>query len=124
MAVGELHQRVDMFIDKKDRLALGFEPLEACPNFVADQWRQTFGRFVENEKLWVGHQAAADRKHLLLAAGKFVAHVAAPLGQDREQPIDIVEAPARPSEARGSSRNQVFLDIERRKNMPTLGHET
>ena len=45
------------------------------------QRRQALGRFVEDEELRVGHQAAADRQHLLLAAGELVAHVAAALGE-------------------------------------------
>jgi hypothetical protein len=34
----------------------------------ADQRREAFGGFIEDQEFWIGHQRAADRQHLLLAA--------------------------------------------------------
>ena len=36
----------------------------------ADERRQALGRLVEDQQLRIGHQRAADRQHLLLAAGE------------------------------------------------------
>ncbi len=66
---------------------------EAAPDFVADQRRQSFGRFVENEQARVGHQRAADRQHLLLAAGEKIGHRAGALGEARKQRENLCERP-------------------------------
>ena len=46
MAVGEFEQRVDMFVDQENGLALGFQPFEARPDLVADERRQALGRLI------------------------------------------------------------------------------
>ena len=43
---------------------------QAAPDLGADQRRQAFGRLVEDQQPRIGHQRAADRQHLLLAAGE------------------------------------------------------
>ena len=50
----------------------------------------TFGakperRLVQQQDLRIGHQRAADRQHLLLAAGQGARDLAEPLPQPREQ---------------------------------------
>src|SRR5262245_37613891 len=91
--VGELHERGEMLVDEQDGLALRLQAGEALPDVEPDERREPLGRFVEDEQLWIGHQCAADRQHLLLAAGQLVAHVAAPL---RELGKEIVDARERP----------------------------
>src|ERR1043166_9729205 len=68
MAVGQPDQSTDILVDHQDGLALALEPRQAAPDFLANQRRQAFGRLVEDQELGVGHQGAADRQHLLLAA--------------------------------------------------------
>ncbi len=122
MAVGELRQRADMLVDDEDRLALGLEPREAFPDLGAHQRREPLRRLVEDEQLRIGHQRAADRQHLLLAAGELIAHVALALGKLRKEIEHARKRPAR-AVARSSSRDQVFGDGERRKDLPSLRHQ-
>ena len=48
---------------------------------IDDDRRQAFGRLVHDQQARIGQQRAADRQHLLLAAGELGAAVAAALGQ-------------------------------------------
>src|SRR5260370_40526812 len=68
MAVGDAGQRREVLVDDQDGEAERLEAREAAPDLGADQRRQALGRFVEDEEARVGHQGAADRQHLLLAA--------------------------------------------------------
>src|SRR5258708_16995242 len=68
MAVGDAGERREVLVDDEDGEAKRLEAREAGPNLGADQRRQTLGRLVEDEKARIGHQGAADRQHLLLAA--------------------------------------------------------
>ena len=61
-----------MRIDRPSRLRAA-SPL---PDLLADQRRQPFRSLVEHQQLRIGHQGAADRQHLLLAAGDLVAEIA------------------------------------------------
>ena len=54
-----------------------------------------FGRLVEDKQPRIGHQRAADRQHLLFAAGELVAHAGVALGKPRKQGIDRIERPLR-----------------------------
>ena len=107
----------------KNGLTFGLELLEACPDLVADERRQPFGRFVQDQQLRVRHQAASDGQHLLLAAGEFIAHVAASFGENGKHLVDVFEPPARWAETSGCGRNQILLDAERRKDLTAFGHE-
>ena len=49
-----------------------------------DLRREAFRRLVHQQHARIGHQRAADREHLLLAAGKIGRHLRAPLGEPRE----------------------------------------
>ena len=62
--------------------------------FIDDDRRQTFERLVEQHDARIEHQRAADREHLLLAAGELIAEIAPPLGEPREQRVDLVGGPA------------------------------
>ena len=85
MAVGDRDQRLDILVDHQDRLAGLLQPRQALPDFLPDQRRQTFGRLVENEQPRIGHQRAADRQHLLLAAGQQIAHLVGAFREARKQ---------------------------------------
>ena len=56
---------------------------ERAPDLFANERRQSFGGLVEEQQPRVGHQGAADREHLLLAAGELAARM-------------LPRAPARP----------------------------
>ena len=72
----------------------------------------------------VGHQRAADRQHLLLAAGELVAAVAAPLGETREQLEHALQRPPAPPVASRPRRHDQVLDHRQRgEDAAPFGHE-
>ena len=121
--VGELHQSAEVLVDDQDGLAFVLQACETFPDVEPQHRRQPFGCLVENEQLGICHQGAPDRQHLLFTPGQLVAHVLPPSGELGKKIVDRVERPARGREARGRGRDQVFLDGERRKDLPALGHE-
>ena len=78
---------------------------DGAPDLLGDQRRQPLGRLVDEDQVGVGHQRAADRQHLLLAAGELVAAVAAPLGEAREQRENPLQRPPAPPVAPGRRRH-------------------
>src|SRR5208282_6331116 len=62
------------------------------------------------------HQRAADRQHLLLAAGQLPAHIAAPL---LEAGKELVDAPRRPGTSDRHS-GQVLFDGQRAEDVALL----
>jgi len=96
--VGELEQRAEMFIDNENSLTFGFQPREALPNLEPQQRRQPFGRLIQDEQFRVRHQRATDRQHLLLAAGQFMAHVAAAFRKWGKEIVDALQRPPRQRE--------------------------
>src|SRR5262245_23862853 len=120
--VGQLQQRGEMFVDEQNGLALRLQARKAFPDFKPQQRRQPLGRLVEDEQLGIRHQGAADRQHLLLAAGEFVAHVAAPLRELGKKIVDPLERPSRHGKARSRGRDQILLDGEGGKDLPALGN--
>src|SRR5262245_64592356 len=75
VAVREPDEPLDVLVDHEHRLAGGAELRKAAPDLLPDERRESFGRFIEDEEMRVGHQSAADGEHLLLTAGELVAHV-------------------------------------------------
>ena len=71
---------------------------ERPQQFLDDDRRQPLGRLVQQQHLRVERQRAADRQHLLLAAGELVAEIVAALLQPRKHLVD----PARPSTVRAA----------------------
>ena len=72
----------------------------------------------------VGHQRAADRQHLLLAAGELLAAVAAPLGEPREQREHPLQRPPAPPVApRPRRHDQVLAHRQGGEDAAPLGHE-
>ena len=66
---------------------------ERPQQFLDDDRRQPLGRLVEQQNLGIEGQRAADRQHLLLAAGELVAHVGGALGEARKHHVDGGERP-------------------------------
>ena len=58
---------------------------------VDDHRREAERRLVEQQQLGLRHQRAADREHLLLAAGQRPALLLLALLQAREERVDAVE---------------------------------
>ncbi len=83
--------------------------------------REPFGRLVEDEQLRIGHQCAADREHLLLAAGKLVAHVGAALGEAREEVVDAGSVHRASPCLAAAVSDQVLLHGQSRKHIRPSG---
>ena len=118
-AICDRSQLFERFVDHEDREALGLERADAGPDFLPHDRGEALGRLVEDQKARIGHQRAPDREHLLLAARKRARALAEALAQSRKQRDDAGTVPS--AGARGD--HEVFLDIERRKDAPTLGDE-
>ena len=58
---------------------------ERREQLLDDDRRETLERLVEQDDARIEDQRAADREHLLLAAGELVAEIAPALGQPRKQ---------------------------------------
>ena len=68
-----------------------------------DRRREALGRLVHDQQPRVEQQRAADREHLLLAAGELRAAVPAALGEAREQLVDARRASSGRSPRRGAT---------------------
>ena len=112
-------------------------PRTSCPaarsvstvsNSAVDEHRcQPERRFVEQHDAWLGHEAAADRQHLLLAAAQRVGALAAPLAEPREEGQHVVESVgdvASPAADRVRTEQQVLDDGHRAEQLASLRHET
>src|SRR5258705_2715477 len=66
--VRDAGERAHVLVDEQDRLATRLEAFHAAPDLGPDERRQPLGRLVEDQQSRAGHQRAADRKHLILAA--------------------------------------------------------
>ena len=91
------------------------------PDFTQDQRRQSFGRFVEDQEVRIGGQRAADREHLLLAAGKLLAAVIETLAQPREGIENPFERPiVAPAGTGARSHQQILAHRKIRKDRTAL----
>src|SRR5687768_11739927 len=75
VAVGELDQALDVLVDHQDGLPSAAQALEAFPDLLAHQRRESFSRFIQYQEVRIRDQGPADGEHLLLAAGELVALV-------------------------------------------------
>src|SRR4030095_10337655 len=100
--VGDARQSGHVLVDDQDRLAPRLEVFHATPDLGADERREPFGRFVQDEQARVRHQCAPDREHLLLAAGERAAE-AARTGRELRKQLEDELAPPR-GRARGPAR--------------------
>src|SRR5690242_992301 len=124
MSVGKTDQGADVLVDHQDRLAFGLEPPQARPDLLADEGRQTFRCFVEDQEPWICHQGATDREHLLLAAGKLVAAILPAFGQTREEAEHALERPGIALFATiGRGRDQILTHRQVGKDLPALWYQ-
>ena len=77
------------------------------------------------ENLGIGHQAAGDRHHLLLAAGQRAGLLALALGKPREQREDLIEAIGISARRTFGKRAhfEIFGDAHGREQLPALRHQ-
>src|SRR5262249_41719539 len=123
VAIREPDESLDVLVGHEQRMPGGAELVKASPDLLPDEWRESFGCFIQDEEMRVGHQSAADGEHLLLTPGELVAHVLRARRETREEPIYPRERP-RIARAAAVARegHEVLAHREVRKDLPALGH--
>src|SRR4051812_47338531 len=121
LALGHRGRHGQVLLDHEDRQAVAREPLERLDQHLDDRRREPLGRLVHDQEPRVGEQRAADREHLLLAAGELHPAVPAPLGQTWEQLVHGIRRPALIAAPR-RRHPQVLVDGQRREQPPPLRH--
>src|SRR5690348_568399 len=107
--------------DQRGDAALAYFADDA-PDFAHDLRCESLRRFVEDQKLRVRHQRAADREHLLLAPRKLVAAGRNPCTQSRERVEHALVRPAGAPIARRTRRKKkVLAHAQVRKDAAALG---
>src|SRR6202035_3713101 len=85
-----------VLFDQQQRDAFGIEAHYQSEQLLDQERRQTERGLVKNEQSRLGHQAPADRQHLLLTAGQGAGAWRVPLGKsrkDREHALAIMASP-------------------------------
>src|SRR2546423_5274091 len=118
--VGHACERAQVLVDEQDRQPGALQPLDRAVDLDADERREPFGRFVEDQEARIGHQRPADRQHLLLAAGELVAIVALARLELRKEREDFLQRPF----ALRRGRDEVLAHGEVREYLPSFGHQT
>ena len=115
-AIGHVDRDAEVLLDQQHRdLALGGQPAQRGHHLLDDDRREPFGGLVHHQQARLEQQGAADRQHLLLAAGKLRAAMALALCQPREHGIDALHVtPPRCHEA------QRLVHRERGPHAPPL----
>src|SRR5213083_337902 len=120
--VGDPRQRGQVLVDQQDRLSARLEVLEAAPDLRPDERGEPLRRLVTDEQARVRHEGAADREHLLLAAGERAPEDALPGRELGEEVEDLLDRP-RVGVAVRRGRDQVLTHREVREDLTALGHE-
>src|SRR5262249_20327536 len=79
--VGEVEGELDVLLDQHDRLPLGLELRDGAADLGHQLRREPFGGLVHQQHARVAHERAADREHLLLAAGQRAGELGVALGE-------------------------------------------
>src|SRR6516165_6596455 len=91
-AVGQPENLLRVLLDNDgaDSRAAGNDA-DRLQKFLDDDRGEPFGRLVQEQHLGIEGECPADRQHLLLAAGKLIAEIAAPLFQPGKHLVDLVD---------------------------------
>ncbi len=90
-AVRDRERLHDVLLDQQDRQPFGIQPADQREHLLDQQGGEAERRLVEDQELGLAHQAAADRQHLLLAAGQGSCRLRPALLEAREDRDDMVE---------------------------------
>ncbi len=113
----------DVLLDEDDAGAAGLDARQRLVDVADHDRREAEADLVAQQQARVRHQRAADRGHLLLAAGERGAGLMPPLLEHREQREDRLDRPGPGHGAAVGADQQVLLDGQRRKQPPALGHQ-
>ena len=122
--VGDIERALRVLLDQQHRhLHLVAQFCDHLIDPVDDQRREAQRRLVERQQHGIRHQRAADRQHLLLAAGHVACDLVAPFEQAREQREHFFAPLARLRCGLGVAAHlQVFVDGQRRKHAAAFRH--
>src|SRR5690242_1410605 len=114
---------LDILLDDENCQPFGANASDQLEQFLYDQWSETRGRLVHQQEPRPRHQRAANRTHLLLAAGERAGGLGSPLSQLWKELINPSKlfgkmAPRRWNEG---ADPQVVLHAELGKQTPVLG---
>src|SRR5438067_2077195 len=70
VAVSDRLREAEVLLDEQDGKAFLLEPPDGAADLLHDDGRKALGRLVQHQEARSGAQDAADRQHLLLAAGE------------------------------------------------------
>src|SRR3546814_10314280 len=102
--------RAEVLLHQNDGESLLLQLRDRPADLLDDDRGEALGRLVEQQQPGAGAQDAADRQHLLLAAGELGALAGAALLQVREQLVNLLDREAALAHPR--REHQVLLDRE------------
>ena len=76
MAICQLQQGTQVFIDHDQGQALKLQFPQCAPDFCTNERSQTLGRLIQYNKTRICHQGATNSQHLLLTAGQSASELA------------------------------------------------
>ena len=122
--MGDAQRLVQVLLDQQHADAAPVDRLDQAEDLLHHDRHQAERGLVEDDQARLGHQAAGDRQHLLLAAAHRARQLVAPLGQPREQrkgPVD--QRPDRGSRLDVRTELQVLHHRHLREHQASLGHQ-
>jgi hypothetical protein len=84
-------REAEILFDEQDSESLRLQFCDRAADLLDDHRSEAFGRLVKEQEPRAGAQYAADREHLLLAAGKFRSLALQALLEVREQLEDLLD---------------------------------
>src|SRR5438445_9849336 len=121
VAIGDGGREPKVLLHEQHGETLALEPPQGGADLLDDDGRQPLGRLVEQQEPGPGPQDAADREHLLLAAGQRGSAGPEPITEVREEAVDRVEP--QPAGTHDRRQQEVLLDGEAREDAALLRAE-
>src|SRR6266481_1025984 len=121
VTVRDPRREPEVLLDQQDREAFGLEPPDRRADLLDDHGRQSLGRLVQQQEPGARAEDAPDGQHLLLAARELGALAPQALLQVWEETENGVDRQAAGPDLGG--QQQVFLDVQARKDAPLLRAE-
>src|SRR6267378_1127742 len=123
-AVAQLEGLDHALLDEEDgQPALPPDAVDRLEDLLDDARPEPLRRLVEQEQVGLGHEAATEREHLLLAAGERAGELGAARSQERKE-LEHGLQRLGPVRARGApvrAQLEILHDAERGEDAPALG---
>ena len=122
--VGHRQRHLGVLLHQQNAGALRVDVLDDVEDFLHQHRRQTHRGFIHQQERGLGHQRAANRQHLLLAARQRAAQLLQALFQAGKAAKDAIEAGLDFGFVRAgvSAHFQVFHHRQRRKDLAAFRH--